>query len=479
MSLAVFMGALDPPENDTVGLPWTCITGNCKFSGSYSSLAMCYSVTDISDQLNSTDVYKGQLTSGLSLISPEGGLAAWFTTAQTFELDPSAETPLFEFQGLGNAIGSQIDLAFQASWYPCIKTYDNVSISNFELHQTTVSSRPLARVNTADAYFAMVGELSTLPGVDCSPSNSPQGSKTVPARQLSDGTTNLFPFYGVDATTEIINASSNAVWYDPSCTWLFGPGPAISLPNCLQLMFGDPNKPQIVTGGYGASGGTELWMVNLAVVNTSSEISEATLDTVTGYVDQIARSLTIAMRQNGDDTNSIPFKGQMLVEKTCVRFAGLYLIYDFVLWVAGVLVLFGVLSKSRGLCWSRRKEKPGAIERGAWKSSILPLVWLGVEDADGSKRETSYNTKEEMKAQSELLKVRLAKESGPWKYNHLQTPENRDSLQENDSIDLEEMPGQHEERLILRVEEEAMPVKRRKWASRLRNKDIIDYALPL
>lgn len=258
MSSAIYQGLLSPPKNATSSILHDCPSGNCTFP-SYSSLAICTSVIDISQQVirresTGPDETTYSLPSGLNLTS-------WFRFA-TAAVPSSAKTgnsPLFEFEALmeNNDCGGRNSsetlcdrkpAAFRASLFPCIQTYGGVKISKFQLRQDVLSSTRLPLVRRANSahyyqqgqyrsageYYFWAGDLPSLPGVDCSPATSLQGRKTQEntVRELNAGMS--------DTTTV---EPLNALWYDPACTYEISEAPTKSIGDYLgQRFFGQSVK---------------------------------------------------------------------------------------------------------------------------------------------------------------------------------------------------------------------------------------------
>jgi hypothetical protein len=412
MSLAMLQGMLNPPSNDTSSLPWSCPSGNCTFADGqqYSSLAMCFSADDISNQLiaRGTDPLDLSLPSGLNATDR----LIEFATAQTNTTGNTVDSPLFEFQGINDGF----HFAFQISWFPCIKTYSNVSISNFQLQQVTVSTVNLPRIildtsllepapwKSAWFYYSLAGNISSESNTDCSSADSPTVNKTVPARQLDDGRYYVIPLEISDTATiesdSLANltdpsAGQNPVYFDPQCTWTVGFGASSAINQYFSQLFGTMTKPQL--GNEQTVETEQLW--NLELARLAQNITA-----ITSYAQNVSNAMTAQIRANGHPSLSSPLFGQALINTTCLRSEWKFLLWNALLLVLAWGMLFGILWKSR-----LSANPMGAVEaRSPWKSSSLALLWHGLDD-NTRRRYGMLEGKSEIEQQSDLLRVQLSR----------------------------------------------------------------------
>jgi hypothetical protein len=408
MYLAMFEGLLDPPANATANLPSQCISGNCTFpnDGVYSSIALCHSFTNITDELSPWDgIGIWAIPNSLVNVSYH---SPFFSSAEINITDAmyTDSTPLFQFEAI--TAGSYApDSAFRASIYPCIQSFSGAQISNSQIQQTLVATTPLARIGRSGGdlpvpYYSLAGNISAFPGVDCSPAESPQGNKTVPAHQLKDGRHYVIPLERYAYSTNYSDVGipggypgpQKSLYYDPYCTWTFGIGATNAIQTVLEQMFGTQDDPQLLTGIYGSIQG-EYWIQLLMNASSTNQVDS--------YMNGLAMSMTAAVRRNGDPTISRPLQGTIQVPKTCVQFQWEFLIYDVVLILATMFFLASTLIRSIKTERNREIDSRGS----PWKSAALPLLWCGLEGITQAER--PVDTEEEISEQSRTLKVQLVR----------------------------------------------------------------------
>lgn len=440
MTAALYQGLLNPPSNASALMSTYCPSGNCTFphsnSTAYTSLAICSSIEDISQLIsghgnvgnNSYETWNYTLPSGLQLPGTRV-----LTTAAISSKGKDQETPLLTLQALmvtvncSGAMSASEDgcsikpWAIRASLSPCIHMYGNVRFSNsiFEEHILSTTMLPFV---PEIGYYSLAGNYPSLPNIDCSPSESLQENKTQSTGLLASG-------------LRYVNHSSNALngsetlWYDSSCTYDFGYGPTTGLYDSFtNVFFGTMYKPNSVTIPRGLSSQTigDAWMLSLYANG------QANLTSAAAYMEGLAISITAAIRESGDSSNSAPARGTVFGSQTCVGVEWA--------WIAlpAVLLFLTLVFLMTTVVQSRRYTTTGAAEDGRkpWKSSSLPLLWNGMPDETRARYER-FDEVEKMKASGDGMKVSLRRErrseyGGPGADDHEQ---GRWTLREESAVD--------------------------------------------
>ena len=413
MTTALYQGLLDPPSNASALISTYCQSGNCTFPHSnkraYTSLAICSSIEDISQLISghgnvgnsSYETWNYTLPSGLVL----PGIRT-LTTAAVNSKSEDQKTPLLTLEALMVTINcSGLELAskhecsikpwaFRASLSPCLHMYGNVRFSNsiFEEHILQTTMLPFV---PQIGYYSLAGDYPSLPDIDCSPSESLQGNKTQSTSLLASG------LRYVNHLSRALN-SSETLWYDSACTYDFSYGPTQGLDKSFtNVFFGTTNKPNNVNIPRGLSSPAigAAWMLSLYADGHANITSAA------AYMEGLAISITAAIRQGGDSSNSAPARGTAFSSQTCVRVEWAWLAFPAVLLFLTLVFLMTTVAKSR------RYTRTGAAEDGRkpWKSSSLPLLWCGMRDEIRARYER-FDEVEKMKESGDGMKVSLRKE---------------------------------------------------------------------
>ncbi|KAK1749931.1 hypothetical protein QBC47DRAFT_395239 [Echria macrotheca] len=417
---------LDPPENPSSLVNVFCPTGDCTFdeTTSYSSLGVCPRVFDISDRM------KGSLS-----MNKTSGDMSWNYTLPSgmeFSYDPSRPdrpvlTPLMATAGtMYNAAIELMMLAvdcvggydpnvpasqrgcswkpraFNISLYPCVYTYGNIRYERGVLVERTISTTPLGPTNGA---YGLVGNYPSTPGTDCSGSpGSPQGSKT--QRIL---------------TLDMVKGKRNTTYYDPDCVYEMAESRMDGLMLGLTRIFSWPEAPDKhlqrkflsvwLVDGKGPDGmymrlqTSEMYpeLVGDEWLRTLWRNGTASLASVRNFMDGLAGTLTATIRQTGTSANSKPLLGVMYESRTCVSVNWSWLLYPAIL-LAFTSVFF-ILVMYR----SHRYTRPGGKQSGrsAWKSSVLPLLWHGIQDSTRDAAPGSLDRFAVMEKYSDEVLVRI------------------------------------------------------------------------
>lgn len=413
MTAALYQGVLNPPSNASAPMSTYCPSGNCTFphsnNAAYTSLAICSSIEDISQLISghgnlgndSIETWNYTLPSGLQL----PGIRVMTTAAISFEWEDQG-TPLLTLEALMitvNCTGADFSSedecsitpwAIRASLSPCIHMYGNVRFSNSVFEEHILSTTMLPYVPEIE-YYSVAGDYPSSPDIDCSPSGSLQENKTQATSLLASG------LRYANHSSKALNGS-DTLWYNPSCTYDFGYGPTTGLRDSFtHVFFGTMYKPNNVTIPQGLSGRSigDTWMLSLYANG------KANLTSAAAYFEGLAISMTAAIRENGDSSNSAPARGTVFGSQTCVGVEWAWLALPAVLLFLTLVFLMTTVVRSR------MNTRTGAAEDGRkpWKSSSLPLLWYGMRDETRARYER-FDEVEKMKESGDRMKVCLRRE---------------------------------------------------------------------
>ena len=410
MTAALYQGLLNTPSNASALISASCQSGNCTFPHSnktaYTSLAMCSSIEDISQLISrhgnvehfNSETWNYTLPSGLLL-----SRTRIMTTAVVNSESKDQETPLLTLEALMFIPGCSLPegnpcfmkpWAFRASLSPCVHTYGNVRFSNSIFEEHIFSTTMLPFIPETDTY-SLAGDYPSLPDRNCSASKSFEENKTESTSLAASG------LRYVDHSTKALNISET-LWYNSTCTYDFGRGPTKGLYDSFtNVFFGTTHQPKFVapTPAFSSQPIGDAWMLNLYADGHANITSAA------AYMEGLAVSITAAIRQGGDSSNSSPARGTVFSSQTCVRVEWAWLAFPAVLLFLTLVFLMTTVAKSR------RYTRTGAAEYGRkpWKSSSLPLLWCGMRDEIRARYER-FDEVEKMKESGDGMKVRLRKE---------------------------------------------------------------------
>jgi hypothetical protein len=397
----LYQGMLLPYPNETAGVPVYCPSGNCAFPHTegvaYSSLAVCSSIEDITKSVSShgTPVsgYNGtwnfSLPSGLRISQPylfgtASKLPPISTLGNQIPFDPAL--PLYEFEILtGSDIcagGSDIagapvrdcviqPFAARVFLHPCVISYGNVSIANSVFQEAVHSVGALN--STYWGYYA-IGNYSSYPGVDCSGSKTPMGRKRQPTAMVNvEGRFTRIADPSL-ANNDIL-ASTHAwdrLYYDPTCIFILYMTTQVGLENGLVVLFGaDASSPnQLEVSGSTLFG--DAWL--RAFWGSDGRI---TIDGISKTIDGLTTSINNVLRGTGGDSNSIPLRGTVIVNATCVGVVWAWLALPIGLTAMTLCLLIATMI----LSGQRHQNRAVGPSKRPWKSSSLPLLWCGVQDS--------------------------------------------------------------------------------------------------
>lgn len=380
--VAVMMGLLNPPDNSSSSISVDCPTGNCTFpaddGATFSTLAMCYSCTDISASVsvNDTEVstnytlpsgaWAGQqvLASTSTARSADYGDAVYTFEALMLNYASSCNTDESEAASTTGCIYPETPFAVRCSLLPCLQTYGaNVTQSTY--NETLISSTNLPQsFSSTNAYMWSLATDSVLQNGtwrSCNASTSPSSTNTVAVE-----TTNK---------TLLEGKATDVSYYPDTCIWAYNHSAANPLRIFLANMFMD-NMLQFTSTPAATEG--DLWLENLYRNGT------ADIDSVNKYMDGLTTSLSANIRTRGDDTPGSSYAaGTPMVSKTCVRvrWGWIALPASLLALALGFLVALMVVV--------RKREAEQGHRVGAWKSSALVPLFHGLDDGTIEKHRQS------------------------------------------------------------------------------------------
>lgn len=134
----------------------------------------------------------------------------------------------------------------------------------------------------------------------------------------------------------------------------------------------------------------------------------ATIGSINAFLDAGLKSLTNQLRTHGTDwdNNTLVATGTVMETTVCTEFYWVWLVYPLVI-LAGTLGLFlATLLSSSG--------RFGYVQETVWKSSVLPLLFYGLEarhQRDGPR----LSTTKELEALAKKLEVDFSAKAGKWR----------------------------------------------------------------
>lgn len=429
MTLGISQALMNSSGNASSNLAFDCQSGNCTFPQgkdfSYTSLGMCSSVGDISYLVSGASgnysMRDGRISTNQERafsIADVTNLLTWSEDRQLFVVEALIVLP--DCQSLQDQNSGHCrpkPYAFIASLYPCIYTYGNSRISKSVLRESIVSTTPLPLMllssvgipTTGGNGYSLVGDYPSFPGADCSPSSKRAGNKTQATSLFRSGLRHT------NWSAEVA-AQPDTIWYDPACAYEFRWKAVQEIQSYLSSLFGTLEEPQ----GMYCSGNISSGSPHTAydTYNTCTCFENPWIDTlyangttditrIRAFVQNLADAMTAVIRKGGDIIGSAPATGTVLVNRTCIHVAWTWLLLPIALLLLTLIFFVATMVKSR---------KVGAIggQRGAWKSSSLPLLWCRLERST-KRQHDNFAELKEMQECADEVRVRLLrnnKESG-------------------------------------------------------------------
>lgn len=400
MTLAINAGTVNPASDPASYVSSWCDTGNCVFSSStkpsaneatYSSVGLCYSCADISDQVqNKTGNYP-------NFVLPGDPTTLYVNSSYVLTTSWSA--------GPGSSIGTlrmlygfpwnygnpmrNSSTAFSCSLYPCLKTYsgkiingtlsesvmDSVPIgTNYALHQFETDGLP----TWYTAYRVALRQTlrnGTYSKCEASPTNQP-GYYPVASENFEHVPAN---------TTRDPNRKIDVSWYPWDCVWSFGDTSASALDFYMGTLFQNQAVQTLgLTGGYTGP----LSMMSLCADG------DANMSTINSFWKNMTDAMSSVVRAGGINNISEYAYGTAMATVTCanVQWAWISLPAFMVLGVIFFLLTLIFTSPRRG-------------DQPLWKSSALALVFmdLDVRETHGGKKLPTKTELDDVAGKSKVL----------------------------------------------------------------------------
>ncbi|KAK5225685.1 hypothetical protein LTR72_003588 [Exophiala xenobiotica] len=160
----------------------------------------------------------------------------------------------------------------------------------------------------------------------------------------------------------------------------------------------DSYKDTYFAGSLSPTANADAWWGEsqlLAIFNDSF----LTMKSISDVMDNVAESVTIYMRQHGNSNYSKAVSGSATVSTTCVAVRWSWLAFPAAVVFATSMFLLAVLAKSR--------LEHDTLYMG-WKSSILPLVFHGLDGLDKDDQDESVLLqRKEMDQAARQVRIRL------------------------------------------------------------------------
>ncbi|KAI8624375.1 hypothetical protein F5Y19DRAFT_491107 [Xylariaceae sp. FL1651] len=289
---SLYQGFLSPSANVSSTIPTSCPSGSCTFVGIYSSLAICSSVHDISDQIAGSGGFirwgyfrPSNVSIGgnyvLTTAPVNGNLGSYSEDKPMFSMEILMVNLVCNDDGettISESRCSTSPRAFHVTFSPCIHTYSNSSYSNAIFNDHLASTDMLALVQFP-GYYSLAGNFPSSPSVDCTLARAPQGRKVQP--------TSLF-MNGMRYANRWHNASEepDVLYLDQECTYDFGYGPAQALTKSLGSVFGGTaDVPNNLVTPRGVPPGISSDMAGGGWLKTLRANGAADIASVTRYMD--------------------------------------------------------------------------------------------------------------------------------------------------------------------------------------------------
>lgn len=421
MNAAFFgQGLYDPPMNASSNIRTSCPTGNCTFPAtengiSYMSLGMCSSCDDISHTITNvsgqvvgpegklvTETVTYFLPSNLSLplehqvvaasmivIQPEdpvpGMIAQSMTTFEILMMDTANCKDDSTLQGCRV-------WASQCSLIPCFRGY-GAHVTNGILYEQELSNVLLQTLplTAGSAYFAILANSTVVDGQtrECDPTNNPTDRNTL---RMAEGTTWV--------NQEYFKNVSSAAYYPPECAFTMAAGSVDGLTTSLLGIYGNQNITDI-GGDYVGN----PWMLQLF------NSGRGTPDTLKSAIDGLANAITAAIRNGGDEVNSAPATGMVLVSQTCISVRWAWMVLPAALLFLATLFLAATILQTSA-------DSMGT----AWKSSTLALLFHGLSP-ETVESVGSVDRSKEMEATGRKMQAQLRWERHGWKFSEVLSKE--------------------------------------------------------
>lgn len=289
-------------------------------------------------------------------------------------------------------------MAVRCGLTPCVKTY-GANVTNSIYKETEIDSTPLRSMFAEDRNFGIPARGFSLATdrtlrdgawTDCNPTRDRTDDNTVEVFALNK-TTSINPGAippGADTST---------VWYPPDCVWYYGASGRAAAQRMLRdLLAGSDNKFEMI-GGTVAQGPT--W---LQVLYHNATATPATVD---AFVGGLALSMSAQIRaRSADPPGMRAARGEVWEEQTCIEVR-----WGFIGFLALLLVLELVFCAATLVAWRVSGWRKG------WKSSALPLLYHGLDEASEAGYADPEGSVKDMLATARETRVQLRNGDRGWR----------------------------------------------------------------
>ncbi|KAK1672153.1 hypothetical protein BDP55DRAFT_771132 [Colletotrichum godetiae] len=437
MRKAINKGLVDPPKAGEL-IKFDCTSRNCTFTqdgggGYFSSLGICYSCDDITDQavlkfftkksapavnISMWSLPWSKNTSETILQRENGGtlLTMRPTPIQTYH---NNSPPIFSFDilsltyskcdscGPGVPSVARKPFAAQCRIDPCVRKYnatvtDGVYTEKVEGHgQLLKRRRATLGESKNENAFALLTESVLVDGTE-------RKCKEVEERAINSVRVGLRQdghFQEIFDNSSEISHSENLFWktYPQECVWVVDRNSWQGMRETMtELLSGRVMTPEADSFQWlnGSVWGQQLFAAG-----------NASISTVNNLVAGLAESMTATIRNDPYGTSeelgkNVPADlkvatGRVIITQTCIYVQWGYIAYPIALlalqWIFSTLVLIA--------CSQRRRTRDGPA-RAVWKSSPLALLFHGL-DEDLRVRSQNLETFRQMNSLADDVKVRL------------------------------------------------------------------------
>ncbi|KAK7974379.1 hypothetical protein PG989_016227 [Apiospora arundinis] len=135
----------------------------------------------------------------------------------------------------------------------------------------------------------------------------------------------------------------------------------------------------------------------------------ATVESIDTLIGSGIKSYTNQLRAYGTDWDNNPLKASGTVMETtvCTQFNWVWLVYPLAMLI-GTLILF------MAICISSSGLFGGGVQETVWKSSVLPLLFYGLE-AQYERDDPNLATADELRKTARGIKVDFSSRGGGWR----------------------------------------------------------------
>lgn len=390
MQSAMYAGLLDPPVNTSAALSFSCRSGNCTFPSTengavFMSLAFqsrCVDISgDIHNSVNVTNSTNGDddeifttITTNASL--PDYGI--YLTNESAYVMQSgniySSDWPssfLNKIAFLMSPLDDSPPQAFECEFYPTVNTYSANVTNGVLLEQVLDSQRMDVWSVPWGTHTLLLMNRTIRAGQwhECSGADDRSDEHDFPVVWWptppgpAPGTT-----YSMDDLTNKSSTSSAAwnytKWWPQDCVYSIPYAPTTGLSAALAGFLGNET---LFFDAWTQRAQGNLWSVNLW------QNGSATLDSVRGAMDGLARSVTARWRQgDGPVSDNVgPAVGAVWESQTCVRVN-----WPWIALPAALLLLTAVFV----LLTVARTGSVAARGGSVWKSSVLAVLFNGMDE---------------------------------------------------------------------------------------------------